>query len=126
MQLKLAIGSIFEEVHDSLGFPIDIDCEGNLCHRTSKSLIFARSQPITTIDALKIRKEKAIQNLEESGSDKIRELQKERTTITQVGELSQLLFISAGIPSSHSESLISDIPYEIIGFLRKRRGICEI
>ena len=75
--------SISEEVRDSLGFLIDVDCEGDLWTMTRKSLFFARSQPIITMDYMQIRTEKAAQNLEESRSARLRELQKYRTIITQ-------------------------------------------
>ena len=109
-----AVCSISEETHDSLGFPIDVDCEGNLWIITSQSLVFARSQPIITIDALQRRIERTVQTLEEARSARVRDLQKARTIITQAAECSQLLFKAAGIPSSSSESIISGVSYEII------------
>ena len=50
-----AVGSISEETYDSLGFPIDVDCDGNLWIMTSQFLVFVRSQSIITIDALQRR-----------------------------------------------------------------------
>ena len=101
-------GSISEDTYDSLGFPIDRDCEGNLWPMTSTSLVFARSQPIITIDALQRRTAKVVQNLEESRSSRLRELQKARKFLTQATDCSQFIFKAAGLPSSSSEAMISE------------------
>ena len=69
-------GSISEVFFDSLGFPVDRDCEGNIWELTSTSLVFARSQPIITCGRLQRRTAEVVKDLEEARNTRARKLQK--------------------------------------------------
>ena len=87
---------------------------GNVWELTSTSMVFARSQPIISSDALQRRTTQAVQDLEESRNDRIRRLTKARAILTQAEDCTKQFLEAGGLDPTSSPSSISSLPLSII------------
>ena len=113
-------GCISEDFYDKLGFPLDIDCDGNIWKLTSSALALARAQPITTCQALQNKTVAVVQNLEQARNDRIQKLQKARTILNLADECTILLFEEAKLPVISDVKIIAEMSLESIAKVKAK------